>query len=276
MTGAINVKFLQDGGVPLTNDLMAEIMNAISIYNVLGSLAGNLTIIQGCVVTGSTVSSGVVYINGDLLPFEGGYISDTVIVEETETVKTFENLQDKGLIYKKVAKFGIGNTQYNWTDFKSVKTLKQLAESLESKANQTTVDQLARDIEVLKIKTAPIINGGIVFPFRKPVDQIPAGWKECTDFRGKVIVGWNPNDADFKTLGGELGEKTHELTIQEMPSHTHKYTVRTPYGGNLGGFAGGQHQFKDEIWETQSKGGGQAHNNIQPSRIALFIEPNFQ
>lgn len=272
MTGAINVKFLQDGGVPLTNDLMAEIMNAISIYNVLGSLAGNLTIIQGCVVTGSTVSSGVVYINGDLLPFEGGYVSDTVIVEETETVKTFEDLQDKGLIYKKVAKFGIGSTQYNWTDFKSVKTLKQLAESLESKANQTTVDQLARDIEVLKIKTAPIINGGIVFPFRKPADQIPAGWKECTDFRGKVIVGWNPNDADFKTLGGELGEKTHRLTLDEIPPHSHKQR----WISGSGGADGNKGNLNDGYADTSTVGGGLAHNNIQPSRIALFIEPNFQ
>lgn len=286
MTGAINIEFLQDGGVPLTNDLMSELMNAISLYNILGELAGNLTIISGCVVTGNTVSNGVVYINGDILPFQGGYISETVIVEETIIEKTFENLQDKGLVYKKVAKFGLGEPEYDWSEFKTVSSLKQLAEDLESKASKSVVDQLILDVNLLKLKTAPIINGGIVFPFRRPVDEIPVGWKECTDFRGKTIVGYDPNDNDFKNLNTDYGEKTTKLTPGQLPKMEGKFETLTgnsvvPSGivswlySTAALIAGGSTNFSHKGVKI-AFGNDESHNNVQPSRIALYIEPNFQ
>ena len=42
-----------------------------------------------------------------------------------------------------------------------------------------TVADMQEEIEVLKLKTAPIENGNLVWAWRKPAADIPAGWKEC-------------------------------------------------------------------------------------------------
>lgn len=44
------------------------------------------------------------------------------------------------------------------------------------------------------------------------------------NLKGKVPVGLDSNDTDFDTLGNEYGEKTHQLTIDEIASHTHTFT----------------------------------------------------
>ena len=135
----------------------------------------------------------------------------------------------------------------------------------------------------MKLKTAPIINGGIVWPFRRPANEIPAGWKECIDLRGKTVVGRDPNDNDFANLGNTVGVKTHTLTINEMPAHKHLQGSESLYNRFGGGVLIGGRNFVNQTNQpsydgqnTSSEGGGQPHTNIQPSRIVNFIEPNFQ
>lgn len=51
------------------------------------------------------------------------------------------------------------------------------------------------------------------------------------DLRGRVPVGKDDRDTDFKTLGNIGGEKAHTLTVQEMPSHNHSATLTINSGG---------------------------------------------
>lgn len=275
-----NFKFLQTDGVPLTNDLMQLIEEAYSIFEVLGDLAGNLTILKGCNLVGSTVEPGVVAIEGKLYHFEGGLVSDTVYINLQEIKKTFQNQTEKVLIENRTVRFGNAITTYNWADFVRLETLKEIQVKVNNSVTQQQLNALVAEIDLLKIKTAPIINGGIIFPFRRPANEIPAGWKECIDFRGKTIVGRDPNDNDFANLGNTVGTKTHTLTIDEMPSHNHAHediANNTNGGVDLGvGFDGGSNKFHRRNLNTGYKGGDQPHNNIQPSRIVNFIEPNFQ
>ena len=46
---------------------------------------------------------------------------------------------------------------------------------------------------------------------------------------GKMIIGYDSDDADFDSLGTTGGSKTHTQTINEMPSHSHP----SPKGGNF-------------------------------------------
>lgn len=272
-----NFNFLQTGGVPLTNDLMSLIEEAYGIFEALGDLAGNLTIISGGEIVGSSVNPGIVAIEGKLYYFEGGQISSTVYIHTEEIQKTFQDTSTKTLIYNKTVRFGTGAvTSYNWSDFVKLETLKAIQLKVNNSVSLSEFNQLKTRVEMLELKTAPIINGGIVWPWFKPVAAIPAGWKECTDIRGKTIVGLDPNDPDFLNLKGTLGTKTHTLTLDEMPTHSH----RTPTFAN--GSASGNAVGHPDNWidnnrkvESDSVGGNQPHNNMQPSIIANFIEPNF-
>lgn len=272
----INIDFLQTGGVPLTNDLMATIMDAISTYNVLGELAGNLVILSGCHVTGQNVSPGVVVVDGDVLYFEGGTIVPTIYIHTEKVLKTFQDTTDKVLVIKKTVKFGSGTPGYNWADFKKLKTLKDIQVQLENTVTKQEFSQAIAEIETLKRKTSPIVNGGVAWPWFKPAADIPEGWKECKNVRGKTIVGWNPNDPDFSTIGNSSGSKTIKLTIDQLPKIRFQYTRTTPWApGSGGGFSGGGNQFDISTQNTNELGSNAEINIMIPHTIAAFIEPNF-
>lgn len=83
---------------------------------------------------------------------------------------------------------------------------------------------------------------------------------------GKVPVGVDTNDTDFATVEKTGGEKTHTLTVSEMPSH--KHTVEAIGSGTtqqeLTAFNVGTTSGIDSYAGTDFTGGGQAHNNLQP------------
>ncbi|GIM56492.1 hypothetical protein CAPN006_08860 [Capnocytophaga canimorsus] len=93
-------------------------------------------------------------------------------------------------------------------------------------------------------------------------------------------MGQLPGDTDFGTLGKTLGEKTHKLTINEIPKHSHKILLSTnaSHGEGLanGAFNIDMHDGSHYVWNTgriENVGGSQSHNNIQPSRIVRFYIP---
>lgn len=100
--------------------------------------------------------------------------------------------------------------------------------------------------------------------------------------KGKTIVGKDSTDTDFNTLGKTAGEKTHTLTVDEMPSHTHDVAIavnNTVAGGaryyfNSAGTTSAPITDK-AAWSNsltaKAAGGGQAHNNLQPSLTLNYI-----
>jgi microcystin-dependent protein len=97
------------------------------------------------------------------------------------------------------------------------------------------------------------------------------------NMQGRVPVGRDTTDASFNTIGYTSGEKNHTLTVAEMPSHTHDNYLTLP-GGNSGGAPGNaQWGGKDDwdsrtaYWVSQSRGGNDAHNNMQPYLVLNYI-----
>ena len=85
---------------------------------------------------------------------------------------------------------------------------------------------------------------------------------------GRVMVGLDAGQAEFNTLGQTGGTKTHTLTVNEIPSHSHTTVVNisnpdnpnsTPAVTNAANTAGTFDPVTDG-----ATGGGQAHNNLQP------------
>ena len=95
---------------------------------------------------------------------------------------------------------------------------------------------------------------------------------------GRVPVGYADADTDFNTVGKQDGEKTHLLTVDEMPSHTHTSYYTAATGRAASGTArytpaapntGLEHVVYS--CETSSIGGGQEHNNLQPYAVVKYI-----
>ena len=95
--------------------------------------------------------------------------------------------------------------------------------------------------------------------------------------KGKVPVGYNSSETEFNALGKTGGEKTHTLTIAEMPSHNHPQNVSA--NPNTGGpgirrdwdeDATGLSIYAQGI-STNNTGGGEAHNNLPPYFVTNYI-----
>ena len=88
---------------------------------------------------------------------------------------------------------------------------------------------------------------------------------------GKVPVGIDTSDTDFNTIGKTGGEKTHTLSISEMPSHQHQIAYAKPNTADTHGtgYVYGQKDSTNTLMITAS-GGSQPHNNLQSYEVMAF------
>ena len=92
-------------------------------------------------------------------------------------------------------------------------------------------------------------------------------------FKGRVALGLDEDDADMSTIGRTGGEKTHKLTITEMPSHNHTLnagaTAMVSGGSNDMAQTAGSRTY--DYLSMGNTGGGQPHNNMPPYKIVGYM-----
>jgi len=130
-------------------------------------------------------------------------------------------------------------------------------------------------IELLELMAAPFkptptgANGGAVL-FMRPLSEIPTGWEEVVEMRGRMPLGLDPGDDDFKTLGKAGGTKTRTLTIGNLPKHS--FTYLSPSGN--GSASGNRDNHPDGPMverQTATIGNDEAFDLMNPNRIVYFI-----
>lgn len=90
------------------------------------------------------------------------------------------------------------------------------------------------------------------------------------DLRGRVAVGQDSGQSEFDTLGETGGEKTHTLTDDEMPYHTHTEGTAVLDLVN-GGLEAPAPVGLPSASVTGASGSDQPHNNLQPYITLNFI-----
>ena len=124
---------------------------------------------------------------------------------------------------------------------------------------------------------------GAIVLWSGAASNIPDGWRLCDgtygtpNLRGRFVVGYDADDGDHNTIGNKGGEKTHKLTVSEMPSHYHSITM---WGGDIADDWKKQNNLylTHDKWSDQhnnrdfsSVGGDQPHENRPPYYVLCYI-----
>ncbi len=107
-----------------------------------------------------------------------------------------------------------------------LKALEESVEELNSRISEDRLEELDNKIsktkQETKLESFPV---GSIFVSTKntnPSTYIGGTWVEYG--QGKTLVGVNTSETEFNTVEKTGGEKTHKLTVSEIPSHTHTFT----------------------------------------------------
>jgi len=156
----------------------------------------------------------------------------------------------------------------------------------------------------IKDKTGFVMPVGVILPYAGP-GAAPEGWLICSgaavsrttyadlfaiigttygagdnvntfnlpNLKGRAPFGFDSAQGEFNALGKTGGEKSHTLTITEMPSHSHAWLRGNEqddsgYGGSYNEFTQVGGRIDGVIENT---GGGGAHNTLPPFLTLGFI-----
>lgn len=98
-----------------------------------------------------------------------------------------------------------------------------------------------------------------------PSEYFGGTWVQIA--KGRTLIGVNEDDSDFSKANLQGGEKKHQLTIDEMPSHSHSYQRYNYYTANIDPAPGGNGREPNQAISnhtTGTTGGNKAHNILQP------------
>lgn len=262
------IDFDQVGGYRLETQTFSEMQKNYNLLQSLGEALGKRAIVKGCVVNGSTVTDGVIYWDGELIEFKGGNLQNRVVIVQTVENILFLDGNQKPTFYRRHATFGTGVNSVLWSDFKRVHALSS-----------------ALFIDEIRMYAGSLSN-------------IPAGWHLCNsqngtvDLRDRFVVGYNPDNADYDTIGKVGGEKEVGLSVAQLPTHSF-HTVGGVYaddGTNTqvsssstvnvrGDRQGDSHRYQlhaasgvADKGRTNSIGSGEAHENRPPYFTLAFIQ----
>ena len=215
-------------------------------------------------------------ITKDELIGAGLITSDEVaLVEDFRGVRV--ELLDNNKIKYTIARLGDSN---DYTLDELYQMIKQLQDDNKVLSSQITNNTTSSN---MFLKVYPVGSIYISTSSENPGNIYGGTWEEYG--KGRTLVGVDSNDSDFSTVEKLGGEKTHTLTIDEMPSHNHvermfldqsgyssvkpagyAYYIYSTQSSNIITWASAQMSNMNywRIGDTDDKGGSQAHNILQP------------
>lgn len=114
-----------------------------------------------------------------------------------------------------------------------------------------------------------ITNAGTEATYSSPGN----GSFRLPDLRARFIVGCHEDMTDYAAPGKTGGERTHKLTVEEMPSHSHQYELYAKGNVDRVRYSNKSNVDNDtnDKFSTSSTGGNKAHENRPPYYALMYI-----
>lgn len=117
-------------------------------------------------------------------------------------------------------------------------------------------------------------DGSSTFNLPDLRDRVPIGQGTMGGVSAAGLVtnaGTGNPGLDTGTIGNAGGVDRHTLSTAQMPAHTHDLAGGAALMSSAGANVQAGSGFGGSISGTVSKGGGEAHPNVQPSLVATYI-----
>lgn len=318
----IQGKFLlqPNNDFPADCEMLDYMQTNAHIISIIGNLAGDKAVLLGCERNGDNQrKEGYVFLRtkdhpeGEVLFWEGGTTAGGMYLKQESIAVQSHGYDYPEAYVKRWLAPGVGTENYKWNDFHDAQSLPNLqAEIASLRTKLNNIRQAPIGSITIWPRTEPPANylrceGQMVSRAEYPElyemigetylnapsatranpSSITDGYFRLPDLRSRFIVGYNPDDFDYKECGKTGGEKTHKLKVTEMPQHTHSfndyYYVERKTGGIDGEdllqttINGSSATDDDNIYlyykehYTEASGANQAHENRPPYYVLAYI-----
>lgn len=270
---------------PLDCETLAALAENQAMAEILGNICGDKTILLGCELNtaGTLRSEGYVFLRtqdypeGEVLRWTGGAVGD-MHVEKTDVSVTADGYQYPKAYTRRSLAPGLGTETYRWEDFAEIRTNAWLSARVAA-LEEELANAVREPIGVIKMwagTTPPenylMCDGGAIPNDEQYADLRAVVGNNTPDLKGRFIVGYSSADAEYNAIGKTGGEKKHQLSIGEIPSHSHTYKKAVANNSNV------KHDGYDSIISlnyedvpTSSVGSGQSHENRPPYYVLAYI-----
>lgn len=280
---------------PIDAETFDYIQQNLALLSVLGNIAGDRAILSGCEPeqNGTRRKEGYVFVrtkdfpDGEILYWEGGVVaSGMYLKKENVSVSAQGYAFPQAYVVRSLAP-GIGEENYRWEEFATIKPVSELdaynrkqdAEIAELSPLPLGIVQMwAGNVAKIPLDKYRLCDGSALTVAEYPelyavLGNLHGGTPGSTfclpDLRGQFIVGYHASDTDYNAIARKGGQKTHILTVEEMPSHTHGLFLQ-PSGTRFTG-GGRANELNSGDGATKAAGGGKAHENRPPYYTLAYI-----
>lgn len=163
---------------------------------------------------------------------------------------------------------------YDWNNAPSVAAVRNYLES-SAILHQSDIENIvSQAVSAALLAGHPVGSIEVNVSGDNPGTYLGGTWESFGT--GKTLVGIDASQTEFNTIEKTGGEKTHTLTVNEIPAHKHQIKTNnddwnnSAGGGKFGTTHDGANSWANNNWYTENAGGGQAHNNLQPYITVYF------
>ena len=120
-----------------------------------------------------------------------------------------------------------------------------------------------------------ILPSGVILMWSGSIATIPSGWVICDGANGtpnltdRFVIHADADSGGTNDVGDTGGASTHQLTVNEMPSHGHPETYYSNEGAV--GYPGQTNGGTTNSYTSDSVGGDAAHNNRDKYYALAYI-----